>query len=46
MLGALVGSRLAVKWGAKAVRWFLLAALALASLKLVGVFEFIRNLLL
>ena len=45
MLGALVGSRLAVKWGAKAVRYFLLAALALASLKLIGVFELIGKLI-
>jgi len=44
MLGALLGSRLAVKWGAKAVRYFLLVALALASMKLIGVFEFIGNL--
>ena len=35
MLGAWVGARVAVKWGAAAVRYFLLVALAFASLKLV-----------
>jgi uncharacterized membrane protein YfcA len=44
MLGAFVGSRLAVKWGAKVVRYFLLIALAFASLKLVGAFELIGRL--
>jgi len=41
MLGAFVGSRVAVKWGAKAVRYFLIIALAFASLKLLGVFDLI-----
>ena len=39
MLGAFVGARVAVKWGAKAVRYFLIIALAFASLKLLGVFD-------
>ena len=44
MIGAFAGSRLAVKWGAKVVRYFLLVALAFASLKLVGAFELIGRL--
>ena len=39
MLGAFLGARVAVKWGASAVRVFLLVALFFASLKLLGVFE-------
>ena len=39
MTGALFGARVAVKWGAKAVRVFLLVALFFASLKLMGAFE-------
>jgi uncharacterized membrane protein YfcA len=39
MLGAFVGARVAVKWGAPAVRIFLLVALFFASLKLLGVFD-------
>jgi len=39
MLGAFFGARVAVKWGAPAVRVFLLVALFFASLKLLGVFE-------
>ena len=39
MTGAFMGARVAVKWGAKAVRIFLLVALFFASLKLLGVFE-------
>jgi uncharacterized membrane protein YfcA len=39
MLGAFLGARVAVKWGAPAVRIFLLIALFFASLKLLGVFD-------
>jgi uncharacterized membrane protein YfcA len=39
MLGAFFGARVAVRWGAPAVRVFLLVALFFASLKLMGVFE-------
>jgi uncharacterized membrane protein YfcA len=39
MLGAFFGARVAVKWGARAVRVFLLVALFFASLKLLGVFD-------
>jgi uncharacterized membrane protein YfcA len=39
MTGAFLGARVAVKWGAGAVRVFLLVALFFASLKLLGVFE-------
>lgn len=35
MMGAFIGARVAVKWGASAVRYFLLIALAFASLKLL-----------
>jgi uncharacterized membrane protein YfcA len=45
MIGAFAGARLAVRWGAKVVRYFLLSALAFASLKLVGAFELIGRLL-
>ena len=41
MAGAFAGSRMAVKWGARVVRYFLLFALALAGLKLLGIFDFI-----
>ncbi|MFC2113627.1 sulfite exporter TauE/SafE family protein [Bacteroidota bacterium] len=41
MLGAFFGARVAVKWGAPAVRIFLLVALFFASLKLLGVFDLI-----
>jgi len=41
MLGAFVGARVAVKWGAKAVRYFLIIALTFASLKLLGVFDLV-----
>jgi uncharacterized membrane protein YfcA len=37
MLGAFVGARVAVRWGAPAVRVFLLIALFFASLKLLGI---------
>ena len=39
MLGALVATRVAVKWGPRVVRYFLLVILAVASLKLLGVFD-------
>lgn len=39
MTGAWIGARVAVKWGASAVRIFLLVALFFASLKLLGVFD-------
>ena len=42
MTGAFLGARLAVKWGARAVRVFLLVALFFASLKLLGVFELLQ----
>ena len=43
MIGAFLGARVAVKWGARAVRVFLLVALFFASLKLIGVFEFLLD---
>jgi uncharacterized membrane protein YfcA len=42
MTGAFMGARVAVKWGAKAVRVFLLVALFFASLKLLGLFDLLR----
>ena len=39
MLGAYVATRVAVKWGARVVRYFLLIVLAFASLKLMGLFD-------
>jgi len=39
MTGAFLGARVAVKWGAGAVRVFLLVALFFASLKLLGAFD-------
>lgn len=38
MTGAWIGARLSVKWGAKYIRYFLLAALVVVALKLFGVF--------
>lgn len=38
MLGAWLGVRLSVKWGAKYIRYILLAALVVVALKLFGVF--------
>ena len=43
MGGAFIGARVAVKWGARAVRVFLLVALFFASLKLLGIFELFLN---
>lgn len=39
MIGAYIGSRVAVSWGPKFVRYILLAALFLSSLKLLGLFD-------
>lgn len=41
MLGAFIASKFAVDWGPKFVRYILLGALFLASLKLLGVFDYI-----
>lgn len=38
MSGAWLGARLSLKWGAKFIRYILLAALAVVSLKLSGIF--------
>lgn len=38
MLGAWVGTRLSLKWGAKYIRYILLAALVVVALKLFGLF--------
>ncbi len=39
MLGAFIGTRVAVKWGARMVRYILLVTLAFASVKLLGFFD-------
>ena len=44
MLGAYVATRVAVKWGARVVRYILLLVLAFASLKLLGIFELLIGL--
>ena len=41
MMGAYVGARVAVSWGAKFVRYVLLVAIFGSALKLFGVFEYI-----
>ena len=41
IFGAYVAARLAVKWGAVILRYFLIVVLALSSLKLLGVFDLI-----
>lgn len=41
MLGAFVASRFAVAWGAKYVRYILLAVILFSALKLLGVLDFI-----
>ena len=41
MLGAFIGARYAVKFGPRAVSYFVLAVLAFASMKLLGVFDLI-----
>lgn len=38
MSGAWLGARLSLKWGAKFIRYILLAALAVVALKLSGIF--------
>lgn len=43
MIGAFLAARVAVKWGASAVRVFLLIALVLASLKLLGFYELLTE---
>ena len=45
MLGALVASRFAVSWGAKYVRYILLAVIFGSALKLLHVFEWLASLL-
>ena len=45
MLGAFIASRFAVNWGTKFVRYFLLVVLLGASLKLIGVLDFVYNLI-
>jgi len=44
MLGALVASRFAVSWGAKYVRYILLAVIFASALKLLDVFDWIASL--
>ncbi len=44
MTGAFLGARVAVRWGAKAVRIFLLVALFFASLKLLGIIDLVLHL--
>ena len=39
IFGGLLASSLAVSWGAKVVRWILIAVIVVFSLKLFGVFE-------
>lgn len=41
MIGAYIGARYAAKLGARVISYFVLAALAFASMKLLGVFELI-----
>jgi uncharacterized membrane protein YfcA len=43
MTGAYLGARVAVKWGAPAVRVFLLVAIFFASLKLLGALDFLSG---
>jgi len=43
MIGAYIAANFAVSWGAKYVRYILLAVLILASLKFLGVYEFIYS---
>ncbi|MCG8411881.1 MAG: sulfite exporter TauE/SafE family protein [Bacteroidales bacterium] len=42
MLGAFIGTKATVKWGAKVVRYFLLFAITISALKLLGVFNLIN----
>lgn len=44
MIGALVASRLAVKSGARFIRWLLIAVVVVSSLDLLGVFKLIGRL--
>lgn len=44
MLGAYIATKFAVNWGAKYVRYILLAVLFIASLKLIGVIDFLLQL--
>jgi len=41
MIGAFLGAKYAVRVGARAVSYFVLVALALSALQLLGVFELI-----
>ena len=43
MLGAFVGSKVAVSWGPKFVRIVLLFVIVISALKLLGFFEFLKN---
>jgi len=43
MLGAFVGSRVAVSWGPRFIRIILLLAIFISSMKLLGVFDVVRG---
>ncbi len=45
MLGAFVGAKFAVSWGASVIRYILLLTIIIAAGKLLGVVEFVTNLL-
>jgi uncharacterized membrane protein YfcA len=45
MLGALVASRFAVSWGARYVRYILLAVILGSALKLLNVFQILADLI-
>ncbi|MFW6218909.1 MAG: sulfite exporter TauE/SafE family protein [Bacteroidota bacterium] len=45
MIGAFAGSRVAVSWGPKFIRYVLLVTVVIAALELLGIFDFLLSLL-
>ena len=43
MLGAFVASKFAVSWGPKFVRYILITAVTISAIKLLGLFDLIKS---
>lgn len=46
MVGAYLASRFAISWGPKFVRFILLAVIAVSAIKFLGIYDWVKNLLL
>ncbi len=43
MLGAFIGTKVAISWGPKFVRYILLIAISVSAIKLLGLFDLIKS---